>query len=113
MAQLHGSEAQPQLQARRHARVPVSFPVYVRSDGLRLGDMVCDVSEGGLGVVTTSPLPETSLVSLRLEPPRAEPIELLARVMWVSETMMGLRVEQHEGDLLDAVDRLRRALDRI
>ncbi len=101
-------------QARRHNRVPASFPVRVVSSSPRLADEARDVSEGGIGVATTSPLTPMSLVSVRLELPTAtEPIEVLCRVMWATETAMGIRFEQPDVRLTDAIERLRAAMERL
>lgn len=102
-------------QARRHNRVPASFPVRVVSNSsLRLADEARDVSEGGIGVATNSPLTPMSLVPVRLEFPTAkEPIEVLGRVMWATDTAMGLRFEQPDVRLTDSIERLRAAMDRI
>lgn len=102
-------------QARRHNRVPASFPVRVVSNSsLRLADEARDVSEGGIGVATNSPLIPMSLVPVRLEFPTAkEPIEVLGRVMWATDTAMGLRFEQPDVRLNDSIERLRAAMDRL
>lgn len=101
-------------QARRHTRVPATFPVQVMAQHLRLADEARDVSEGGVGVVTTVPLAPMTLVPLRLELPTAkEPIEVLSRVMWATDGAMGLRFEQPDMRLTDSVERLRTAMDRL
>jgi hypothetical protein len=102
-------------QARRHNRVPAAFPVrVVATSSLRLADEARDVSEGGVGVATTSPLTPMTLVPVRLDlPSSAEPIELLGRVMWATETAMGLRFEQPDVRLNDSVQRLRAAMARL
>lgn len=102
-------------QARRHNRVLASFPVRVVSNSsLRLADEARDVSEGGIGVATSCPLTPMSLVPVRLELPTAkEPIEVLGRVMWATDTAMGLRFEQPDVRLTDSIERLRAAMDRI
>ena len=42
-------------QARRFSRVPATFPVFIRSDDLRMADQALDLSEGGLRVETEAP----------------------------------------------------------
>lgn len=101
-------------QARRYPRLPADFPVRLRSDHLRLADRALDVSEGGLGVETDEPLPTMELVSLQLECPHSTvPVEALGRVVWVQGNRMGLRFEQVDANLLDAIARLRQDFERI
>jgi hypothetical protein len=101
-------------QARRHRRVPADFPVRLRSEHLRLADRAFDVSEGGVGLETREPLPPMELVSMQLECPHAErPVEALGRVIWAHGNRMGLRFEQADGHLLDAIARLRQDFERI
>lgn len=101
-------------QARRHHRLPVDFNVHVRSPKLRLSDRACDLSEGGLGVETDEPLSLMELVSLRLECPHlAEPVDVLGRVIWTGARRMGIRFEQVDPRLHDALDRLRQDFERI
>lgn len=102
-------------QARRHPRVPASFPVrLVSSSSLRLTDEARDVSEGGVCVVTKNPLSLMTLVPVRMELPTAkEPIEVLGRVMWATSDAMGLRFEQPDVRLMDSIERLRAAMHRI
>lgn len=101
-------------QARRHVRVPATFPVQVVSKDLRLVDEARDLSEGGVGVATKHPLPPMTLVPMRLELPTAkEPIEILGRVMWANERAMGLRFEQANVVLTDSIERLRAAFERL
>ena len=100
-------------QERRHARVPADFPVLLKTDGFRVSDRARDVSECGVGLMTTQPLPLMSLVGLRLELPNAGPIELLGRVMWATQDAMGLRFEQLDARLSDSVERMRVEIARI
>lgn len=100
-------------QARRHDRVPVDFSVTLRWSGLRLADRARDLSEGGLRVETIAPLDPMTLVSMRLELPHGEPIDVLARVMWSRGDSMGLRFESRDPRLLDSVNRLRTDFDRL
>lgn len=101
-------------QARRHTRVPASFPVHLVCGGLRFADEARDLSESGVGVLTKSPLPPMTLVPVRLEVPCfREPIELLGRVMWATGDAMGLRFEQPDERLQDSVYRMQTALGRI
>jgi hypothetical protein len=101
-------------QARRHQRVPASFPVRVVSSNLRLADAARDISEGGIGVATNSPLTPMTLAPVCLELPNAkEPIEVLCRVMWATDTAMGIRFEQPDVRLTDAIERLRAAMERL
>jgi hypothetical protein len=101
-------------QARRHVRLPTSFPVQVVSKELRLVDEARDLSEGGIGVATSNPLPLMALVPVRLELPTArESIEVLGRVMWATDKAMGLRFEQANIALTDSIERLRAAFERL
>lgn len=101
-------------QARRFERVPAVFPVHVRSGELRVYDQARDVSEAGLGLETVRPLAPMTLVSLRLDVPHCpEPLDVLGRVMWATETEMGVRFEQPEPQLSDVVQRLRRDFERL
>lgn len=106
--------ASPFTQARRFHRLPADFCVHVRSAGLRLSDRACDLSEGGLGLETDEPLAPMELVSLRLECPHmGEPVDVLGRVMWANSRRMGIRFEQIDRRLHDALDRLRQDFERI
>jgi hypothetical protein len=108
------SKSHRYTQARRFSRLPANFKVHVRSDELRINDEVNDISEAGIGVVTPRPLPPMSLVSLRLDLPHgAEPVEMLGRVMWANEHMMGIRFEQTDPRLTDVVWRIRQDYERI
>lgn len=101
-------------QARRFSRLPTDFVVHVRSEELRMNDRANDLSEAGIGVSTTRPLPPMSLVSLRLELPHgAEAVEMLGRVMWSTDHMMGVRFEQTDPRVSDVVWRIRQDYERI
>ena len=101
-------------QARRYARLPTDFVVHVRSDELRMNDRANDISEAGIGVVTPRPLPPMSLVSMRLELPHgSEAVEMLGRVMWATDHMMGIRFEQTDPRVTDLVYRIRQDFERI
>lgn len=112
--EIYVSKREGYTQARRYERVPASFPVQVLGGSLRLTDEVRDVSEGGIGVATPTPLAPMSLVPVRLEfPTEREPIEVLGRVMWSRDGAMGLRFEQPDERLTQSVERLRGAMHRI
>lgn len=114
MVEIFVSKRPGYSQARRHTRVPASFPVRVVCEGLRLADEARDLSESGVGVVTRHPLPPMTLVPVQLElPTQREPIEVLSRVMWASADAMGLRFEQPDVRLQDSVYRMQAALERI
>ncbi|MEW6434550.1 MAG: PilZ domain-containing protein [Myxococcota bacterium] len=100
-------------QERRHPRVPVDFPVRLQTNGFRVSDRARDVSECGVGLSTTAPLPVMSLVTVRLEVPHDGPIDLLGRVMWATKDAMGVRFEQTDARLSDSVNRLRTGFERI
>ncbi len=101
-------------QARCFSRLPTDFVVHVRSDELRVNDRVNDISEAGIGVITPRPLPPMSLVSMRLELPHgAEAVEMLGRVMWATDHMMGIRFEQTDPRVSDVVYRIRQDFERI
>ncbi len=78
-----------------------------------MADQAVDLSEGGIRVETDAPLPSMSLVALHLELPRGEAVDVIGRVMWASDSSMGIRFEQRDQVLLETVDRLRRDLDTI
>ena len=114
MVEIYVSKRPGYSQARRHTRVPTSFPVRIVCDGLRLADEARDLSLSGVGVMTKHPLAPMTLVPVRLElPDQREPIEVLSRVMWASADAMGLRFEQPDMRLQDSVYRMQAALDRI
>lgn len=101
-------------QARRFTRLPADFPVHVRTSDLRVNDRAADLSEAGIGVMTPRPLSPMTLVSLRLElPHHSEPVDVLGRVMWCSEHMMGIRFEKSDSRVSEVVERLRQSYDRI
>jgi hypothetical protein len=101
-------------QARCFNRYPAQFPVLVKSTEYRLYDEVRDVSEGGVGVATTQPMPPMTLVTLVLEAPhQSEPIEVMGRVMWSKPGAMGIRFEQSDSRLFAAVDRIAKDLQRL
>jgi hypothetical protein len=100
-------------QQRRHGRVPVDFPVQVKTEEFRVSDRARDLSECGVGLSTTRPLPLMSLVNVRLEVPYDGPIDVLGRVMWATEDAMGVRFEQLDSRLSDSVNRLRGEFARI
>ena len=101
-------------QARRFSRCPTDFVVHVRSEELRVNDRANDISEAGIGVLTPRPLPPMSLVSMRLELPHgSEAVEMLGRVMWATDHMMGIRFEQTDPRVSDLVYRMRQDFERI
>lgn len=101
-------------QARRFSRLPTDFVVHVRSDELRVNDRANDISEAGIGVLTPRPLAPMSLVSMRLELPHgAEAVEMLGRVMWATDHMMGIRFEQTDPRVTDIVYKIRQDFERI
>lgn len=108
------SKTHTYTQARSNARLAADFPVYLRSGELRVDDHVIDVSEMGIGIRTHRPLAPMQLVSMELRPPHAsEPIEVLGRVMWATAHRMGIRFEQSDPRLSDAIWRLRQDYERI
>lgn len=100
-------------QERRHQRVPADFPVILKTDGFRISDRARDVSECGVGLETTQPLPVMALVGLRLELPYGGPIDVMGRVMWSSPQAMGVRFEQLDERLSDSVAKLRSEFQRL
>lgn len=108
------SKQQSYSQARRHSRLPADFPVLVRSTELRVDDRVTDVSEAGIGIATHRPLSPMQLVSMRLRLPQdGELVEVLGRVMWATDQRMGIRFEQADTRVTDAVSRLRQSYERF
>lgn len=100
-------------QERRHPRVPVDFPVLLKTEGFRVSDRARDVSECGLGLETTQPLPVMALVNVHLELPHAGPVDVLGRVMWSTPGAMGVRFEQIDARVSDSVAKLRSEFQRI
>jgi Tfp pilus assembly protein PilZ len=88
--------------------------VHLKTPELRTHDEAFNVSEGGMAIATTNPLPVQTLVGLTVELPHAVlSVELVARVVWSTRDAMGLRFESVGAELLDGVERLRRDLDRL
>lgn len=100
-------------QARSFTRLPADFPVHLRTSELRVNDRANDLSEAGIGILTPRPLAPMTLVSVRLEVPHLEPVDVLGRVMWANEHKMGLRFEKPDSRVTELVERLRQAYDRI
>ncbi len=99
---------------RRFSRLPTDFMVHLRTNELRVNDRANDISEAGVKIVTSRPLPPKSLVSIRLDLPHGvEPVELLGRVMWSAENTMGIRFEQTDPRVTDVVFRIRQDYERI
>jgi hypothetical protein len=86
--------------------------VVLKTEAFRVSDRARDVSECGIGLETTQPLPVMSLVGVRLELPDG-PVEVLGRVMWAAPGAMGLRFEQLDPRLSDSVAKLRNDFQRI
>ncbi len=98
---------------RRHSRIPVSLEVQVRATYRRETDQVRDISEGGIGVDTVSPLEQDLLVSLRLDlPTHLKPLDVLGRVVWTDDGSMGIRFVDPDPELYRALARLRREVER-
>ena len=85
----------------------------VRRYGIVTLRRATDLSEAGMKVHTARPLTPMTLVSLRLELPHDEPIDVLGRVMWSGQHMMGIRFERTDPRVSDAVARLRMSFERI
>lgn len=97
---------------RRHARLPVSLELRVRTTHRRGHDQVRDISEGGLGVDTSSPLEKDLLISMRLEVPTASgPLDVLGRVVWSRRDSMGIRFVAPDPELYRALAKLWREVD--
>lgn len=110
-------EAEPkptELKPRRFVRVPADFLVHVGASAERLADWVKDLSEAGLGVETTEPLPPQTLVTVQLEFPHyATPLVTTGEVVWSTDRAMGIRFDNPDQVLCDAVLQLQRGLERI
>lgn len=79
---------------RRYYRHPADFVVWVQRPGDRSGEIpvtATDVSQGGLGVVSTLPLVEHSMVELRFTLPGDSPIDAQAEVLWARGGRAGLQ----------------------
>ncbi len=95
-------------------RVPVDVLVHVSTNGLRIADKATDLSEGGIGVVTSSPIAPRTVVDVRLELPHSDGmVDLKGHVIWATSESMGIRFETHDCRLADSVERVRRELDSI
>jgi hypothetical protein len=71
-------------------------------------DEARDISETGIGVSTKHPLQPMTLVALQLQiPESAERVEVLSRVMWNTDSAMGLRFEQPDERVVRWVRQLR------
>lgn len=112
MTSPHPSSPSSARTPRAHHRVPVSLPVSLAAAHPRLYDVARDISEGGLGVLTTQPLSvgERVVVSVRV----ARGVDALepAEVVWVRAGAMGLRFMDLAARTSDAIDGLRRGLHR-
>lgn len=74
-------------------------------------DRIFDVSEGGLGVLTTAPLPFGTLTLATLWlPDEPTPFDVIVRVAWREERSMGLQFILPDEALVEAIRRLRTAL---
>lgn len=101
-------------EARRFSRLPADFAVHVQSDELRVYDRAADISEAGICVVTPRPIPIMSRITLRLDLPHGvEAVEMIGTVVWVKGHTMGIRFEQTDPRLTDAVWRIRQDYLRI
>ena len=79
---------------RRYYRHTVDFVVWVQRPNDRGGELpmsAVNISQGGLGIQTTVPLAEQSLVELRFTLPGASPIDAQAEVLWAREGHAGLQ----------------------
>lgn len=100
-------------QARQHERLPADFPVQLSTDQPRAQARAADLSETGVRLRLSRPLPVMTLVKLELTlPQHDEPVTLLGRVMWSAGRTMGVRFEQLDRRVTVAVARLRAALRR-
>jgi hypothetical protein len=96
--------------ARRHERTLVDFRVSLRWPRARDPECALNVSEGGVCVRTSDPLLARTLVSLGLEiPEHPLPLEVLGRVVWSTEQLMGIRFETTDARLGEVLARLRSA----
>jgi uncharacterized protein (TIGR02266 family) len=101
-------------QARKHPRFAADFLVKVRTTDQRLSDRVRNLSEGGIAIETRSPLSPMTLVSLSLDlPTEPKPIDLVGRVMWATDSAMGVRFEQSDARVIDCVDHLAKECERL
>ncbi len=70
----------------------------------RAPDRLFDVSEGGVGVLTDSPLPRGTLVLIMLKLPHATcTFDIIVRVAWVEGRAMGLEFILPDDALVAAV----------
>jgi c-di-GMP-binding flagellar brake protein YcgR len=105
---------------RRHRRISTSVDVRIaRGDSTQDGE-TRDVSEGGVGVVSSEKLEEGAQVAVEvmLDWPQAEDpasLQTMATVMWSAETDTGAYVAglQFDGPSEEALERLRRFLASV
>jgi hypothetical protein len=99
---------------RRFLRVPADLQVRLSAVETRLADRVRDLSEGGVGVVTSQPLQPRTRVTVELEFPHYRvPIVTTGVVVWSTDTAMGIRFDRPDQVLCDAVLQLQRGLERL
>jgi len=105
---------------RRHRRISTSVDVRIARGERVQGGEQRDVSEGGVGVVSSEQLEEGAQVAIEvmLDLPQAEDpaaLQTMATVMWSAETDTGAYVAglQFDGPSEEALERLQRFLASI
>ncbi len=81
-------------ESRRYYRHPADFVVWIQRANDRGGELpatAVNLSQGGLGIHTTVPLAQHSLVELRFTLPGDSPIDAQAEVLWAQEGRAGLQ----------------------
>jgi hypothetical protein len=112
-ANLVSAEA-PLDNSRRYQRLPVDVLVQVCTEAPRIADRARDLSEGGVRVETTCPLPPQTQVRIKLELPHVDGmLDVKGRVVWSDHTAMGIGFENVDTQVADSIDRLRADFDRI
>lgn len=82
------------LENRRYFRMDVDFVAWIQRPSDRGAEVpvTCDnLSQGGIGIVTTLALQSKTLIDIRFSLPGSIPIDAQAEVMWCREGKAGLR----------------------
>ncbi len=72
------------MERRRHPRVPSHQRCWCEGEDITIYAQIGDLSEGGLSLKTSVPLPPGSPVRVRL-PGATGPLDMRARVAWCAE----------------------------
>ncbi len=108
------NDAHPWTKQRLYLRYAVDLPVRLRTPNPRLVDRAVNLSNGGIAIRTSEPLPPESQVTLGVQlPPLLELVNLFGTVVWSDGEQMGVRFEFLDARVADFVDRLARQSERL